>query len=132
MLMWLIISSVLDVFGLASLVPIIMAASKPGSILANKYGLWLYTTLGFTTEKNFLVFLIAGLFLFFLFKNIFSTLINYQQVKFTARLAVQVVSSQFQKHINLPYLQLNEVGSPNLMNSTLNVSNAYGSGIIRQ
>lgn len=132
MLMWLIISSVLDVFGLASLVPIIMAASKPGSILANKYGLWLYTTLGFTTEKNFLVFLIAGLFLFFLFKNIFSTLINYQQVKFTARLAVQVVSSQFQKHINLPYLQFNEVGSPNLMNSTLNISNAYVSGIIRQ
>jgi ABC-type multidrug transport system fused ATPase/permease subunit len=132
MLMWLILSSVLDVFGLASLVPIIMAASKPGSILTNKYGHWLYTLLGFTTEKSFLVFLMIGLFVFFLVKNLFSTLINYQQVKFTARLAVQVVSNQFQKHINLPYLQFNEVGSPNFMNSTLNISNAYVSGIIRQ
>ncbi len=132
MLIWLIVSSVLDVFGLASLVPIIMAASKPGSILTNKYGHWLYTTLGFTTEKSFLVFLIVGLFVFFLVKNIFSTLINYQQVKFTAKLAVQVVSSQFQKHISLPYLKFNEVGSPNFMNSTLTISNAYINGIVRQ
>ena len=132
MLFWLIVSSLLDIFGLASLVPIIMAASKPGSILQNKYAHWLYTALGFATEKRFLVFLIVGLFLFFLVKNVFSTLINYQQVKFTARLAVQVISSQFQKHINLDYLRFNEVGSPNLMNSTLNISNAYVSGIIRQ
>ena len=76
--------------------------------------------------------MIVGLFLFFLVKNAFSTLINYQQVKFTARLAVQVISSQFQKHINLSYLKFNEVGSPNLMNSTLNISNAYINGIIRQ
>jgi ABC-type multidrug transport system fused ATPase/permease subunit len=132
MLLWLILSSVLDVFGLASLVPIIMAASRPGSILENKYTQWLYEAGGFSSEKHFLVFLMVGIFVFFILKNIFSTLINYQQVKFTARLAVQVISSQFQKHINLPYLRFNEVGSPNLMNSTLNISNAYVSGIIRQ
>ena len=132
MLVWLIISSVLDIFGLASLVPIIMAASKPGSILQHKATHWLYETLGFTTEKSFLVFLMVALFVFFLLKNIFSTLINYQQVRFTARLAVKVISSQFQKHINLPYLRFNEIGSPNLMNSTLNISNTYVNGMIRQ
>ena len=132
MLLWLLVSSFLDVFGLASLVPIIMAASKPGSILANKYGHWLYTTLGFTTEKNFLVFLILGMFVFFLIKNIFSTLINYQQVKFTSRVAVSMISSQAQKFINLPYLKFSELGSANLMNSALNIPNAYVGSIIRQ
>jgi ABC-type multidrug transport system fused ATPase/permease subunit len=132
MLALLLISSLLDVFGLASLVPVIMAASRPGSVVQNKYFLWLFQALGFTTEKNFLVFLIVAIFLLFLFKNIFSTLISYQQVKFTARLALQVISSQFQKHINLSYLQFNEIGSPNLMNSTLNIPNAYVNGIIRQ
>ncbi|MDO7884399.1 ABC transporter ATP-binding protein [Hymenobacter cheonanensis] len=132
MLFWLILVSVLDVFGLASLVPIIMAASRPGSILKNKYTHWLYEMLNFTSEKYFLLFLMVGIFLFFIVKNVFSTLINYQQVKFSARLAVQVVSSQFQKHINLPYLKFNDVGSPNFMNSTLNISNSYVAGVIRQ
>ncbi|QKG55502.1 ABC transporter ATP-binding protein [Hymenobacter sp. BRD128] len=132
MLFWLILTSVLDVFGLASLVPVIMAASRPGSILKNRYSYWLYNVLNFNSEKHFLLFLMVGIFLFFIAKNILSTLINYQQVKFSARLAVQVVSSQFQKHINLPYLKFNEVGSPNFMNSTLNISNSYVAGIIRQ
>lgn len=132
MLMLLLIASVLDVFGLASLVPVIMAASRPGSIFQNKYSLWLYQTLEFNSEKSFLIFLIVGVFLFFLLKNIFSTLISYQQVRFTAQIALKVISSQFQKHINLPYLRFNEVGSSNLMNSTLNVPNAYIYGIIRQ
>ena len=131
MLIWLIVSSVLDVFGLASLVPIIMAASKPGAILQYKAMRWLYEAGGFTTEKKFLVFLIVGLFIFFLAKNIFSVLVNYQQVKFTARLAIQVISSQFQKHINLNYLRFNEIGSPNLINSTMNIPASYINGIIR-
>ncbi|GGG53454.1 ABC transporter ATP-binding protein [Hymenobacter glacieicola] len=132
MLLLLLLASILDVFGLASLVPVIMAASRPGSVLQNKYSLWLYQALGFSTEKSFLVFLIVAVFFLFLFKNLFSTLISYQQVKFTARIALTVIASQFQKHINLPYLRFNEVGSPNLMNSTLNVPNAFVNGIIRQ
>jgi len=132
MLFLLLLSSVLDVFGLASLVPVIMAASHPGSVVGNKYAYWLYQQLGFSTEKSFLVFLISAIFLLFLFKNIFSTFISYQQVKFTARLALQVISSQFQKHINLPYLHFNEIGSPKLMDSTLNIPNAFVNGIIRQ
>jgi ABC-type multidrug transport system fused ATPase/permease subunit len=132
MFVLLLISSVLDVFGLASLVPVIMAASRPGSILKNKYALWLYNALGITTERNFLVFLIVGIFIFFLIKNIFSTLINYQQTKFTAHIALKVIQRQFEKHISLPFLRFSEVGSSNLMNSTLNVPNAYVFGIIRQ
>lgn len=132
MLLLLLLASILDVFGLASLVPVIMAASRPGSVLQNKYSLWLYQVLGFSTEKSFLIFLIVAVFFLFLFKNLFSTLISYQQVKFTARIALTVIASQFQKHINLPYLRFNEVGSPNLMNSTLNVPNAFVNGIIRQ
>ncbi|WP_426060614.1 ABC transporter ATP-binding protein [Hymenobacter sp. B1770] len=127
----LLISSVLDVFGLASLVPVIIAASRPGSILQNEHALWLYNKLGFNTEVNFLIFIILNILLFFLVKNLFSTFINYQQTRFTAHIALKVIDRQFQKHINLPFLLFNEVGSSNLINSTLNVSNDYVYGIIR-
>ncbi|MET4075369.1 ABC transporter ATP-binding protein [Hymenobacter sp. UYCo722] len=132
MFVLLLVSSVLDVFGLASLVPVIMAASRPGSILKNEYSLQVYNALGFASERNFLIFLILSIFVFFIVKNIFSTLINYQQAKFTAHIALKVIERQFQKHINLPFLRFSSVGSSNLMNSTLNVPNAYVFGIIRQ
>lgn len=132
MLGWLIISSVLDVFGLASLVPVIMAASRPGSVLENKYTHWLYNALGFTTEKNFLVFLIVGLLVFFALKNVFSVLINYQQARFTARVGVTLIGSQLQKYLNLPFLRFNELGGSHIMNGSLNIPNAYVGSVIRQ
>ena len=62
MLVWLIVSSVMDIFGLASLVPIIMSASQPGSILKHKAARWLYDTLGFATEKKLPGFFDSGSF----------------------------------------------------------------------
>lgn len=132
MLGWLIISSVLDVFGLASLVPVIMAASRPGTVLENKYTYWLYNALGFSTEKHFLVFLIIGLLVFFALKNAFSVLINYQQARFTARVGVTLIASQLQKYLNLPFLRFNELGGSHIMNGSLNIPNAYVGSVIRQ
>lgn len=132
MLGWLIISSILDVFGLASLVPVIMAASQPGSVLQNQYAHWLYNALGFNTEKSFLIFIIIGLLVFFALKNTFSILVNYQQARFTARVGVTLISSQLQKFMNLPYLRFNELGASNIMNGSLSIPNAYVGSVIRQ
>jgi ABC-type multidrug transport system fused ATPase/permease subunit len=132
MLGWLLLSSILDVFGLASLVPVIMAASRPGTVLQNEYTRWLYDALGFSTEKSFLVFLIVGLLIFFALKNAFSVLINYQQARFTARVGVTLIASQLQKYLNLPYLRFNELGGSNIMNGSLNIPNAYVGSVIRQ
>jgi ABC-type multidrug transport system fused ATPase/permease subunit len=132
MLGWLIVSSLLDVFGLASLVPVVMAASKPGSVLQNKYMHWLYEALGFSTEKTFLIFLIIGVLVFFGLKNAFSVLINYQQARFTARVGVTIISSQLQKYANLPYLRFNALGAANIMNGVINIANSYVGSVLRQ
>lgn len=128
----LILSSLLDVFGLASLVPVIMTASDPDTILANKYLLSIYDFIGFDSTKVFLIFIIIAIFIFFLFKNVFSAMISYQQVRFTAHIALNVIALQFQKHINLTYLDFNKIGSPKLINSTVNVPSAFVNGVIRQ
>ncbi|WP_426490581.1 ABC transporter ATP-binding protein [Hymenobacter sp. 102] len=128
----LVLSSLLDVFGLATLVPVIMAASRPGSVFQNKYSLWLYQTLGFQTERSFLVFLILGLLVFFLLKNLFTTFINYQQVKFTAYLGLKIIEKQVDKHHNFPYLEYMRIGSAQLVHSTLGVPQAFIGNVIRQ
>ena len=128
----LVVSSLLDVLGLATLVPVIMAASRPGSILRNKYSLWVYNFLGFYSEQRFLIFLIVALFFFFLFKNIFVTFVNHQQNRFTAQIAVQIVDNQFVKYNNLPFWEFSKAGSSQLIHNTVLVPHSYVFGIIRQ
>ncbi len=132
MFLLLILGSLLDVFGLASLVPIIMAASRPGSVMQNKYSFWLYQALGFQSEKKFLLFLIVSLIVFFLLKNLFVTLINYQQVRFSAQLALKIIENQLNKHFNLPFWYFSQVGSAHLSNSTVTIPNIFVVSVVRQ
>ncbi|MBC6988296.1 ABC transporter ATP-binding protein [Hymenobacter sp. BT491] len=132
MFILLILGSLMDVFGLASLVPVIMAASKPGSIFKSSATLWLYNSLGFTSEKSFLIFLIVGVLIFFIAKNIYVTFINYQQVKFTAHIALKIVKNQLDKHLNMPFGEFSKLGSPHLLHCTIGVPNTFVASIIRQ
>ncbi|WP_181304263.1 ABC transporter ATP-binding protein [Rufibacter sp. XAAS-G3-1] len=127
----LLFSSVLDVFGLAALIPIIMAASTPGGGRDDKYLGIIYEAFNFQSEKAFLIFLILGIFFFFLFKNVFTTWINYKQVRFTADIALKVIERQFSKYTNLPFWHFNNEGSAKLINNVLNVPQYFVSGIIR-
>ncbi|GAB3288144.1 ABC transporter ATP-binding protein [Hymenobacter tenuis] len=127
----LIIGSLLDVFGLASLVPIIMAASEPGSVFKNKYALYIYENFGFSSEKIFLLSIIVSILLFFILKNVFVTLINYQQVKFTAKIGVRVVQHQYDKYLNIPYYDFLEVGTSTLTHNILALPMTLVSQVIR-
>ena len=128
----LVVSSLLDVMGLAALVPVIMAASRPGSIFENRATTALYQFLSFKSEQGFLIFLIIALLIFFLFKNVFITIVNHQQNKFTAKIAVKIVGSQFVKFNNIPYWDFVKAGSSQLIHSTVIMPHNYVFGIIRQ
>jgi ABC-type multidrug transport system fused ATPase/permease subunit len=127
-----IIASVLDVFGLATLVPVIMLASQPGSVQQSRWASWLYFGLGFENEKSFFIFAIFILFIFFLVKNLFASWVNYWQVKFSAKIALTIIDSQFIKYTNLPFWKFQEIGTGKLANEALIMPNTYLNGVIRQ
>ncbi|GGK57911.1 ABC transporter ATP-binding protein [Rufibacter glacialis] len=127
----LLLASILDVFGLASLVPVIMAASTPSLISSNKYLAYVYEALNFQSEKLFLIFLIVGIFVFFLLKNMFTTWISYKQVKFTSEIAIKIINRQFTKYSNLPFWHFANEGSAKLVNNVLNVPQFFVNGVIR-
>ncbi|WP_026462948.1 ABC transporter ATP-binding protein [Adhaeribacter aquaticus] len=127
----LLISSLLDVFGLASLIPVIMAASEPGYVFRNEILNQAFIVLNFNSEKSFLIFLIISIFLFFLLKNLFTTWINYKQVRFTADVIVNIVQDQYNKYVSLPFWEFSNVGSSNILNAILNIPNAFTAGIMR-
>jgi ABC-type multidrug transport system fused ATPase/permease subunit len=126
-----LISSFMEVVGLASLVPVMLVAAEPGGVKGNKYFGPIYQTIGFQSESNFLVFLIVLIFIFFLAKNLFSTWVNYMQARFTAEVGISIIKTQLNKYLNLPFWYFNDYGSSNLINSTLSVPSAYVTGIVR-
>lgn len=124
-------SSILDVIGLASLIPVMMVASEPGGVVKNKYFGAAYSALGFQSERSFLLALVGVLLVFFLLKNLFSVWVNYVQTKFTADIGLDILQSQMHKYMNLPFWYFNDLGSGNLINSVVNIPIGYVTGILR-
>ncbi|TGE23239.1 ABC transporter ATP-binding protein [Hymenobacter metallicola] len=131
MFVLLLLSSFLDVVGLASLVPVMMVAAEPGGIQKSKYFSAVYNALGFQSEQRFLLALIVGVFLFFLIKNLFSTWVNYLQTRFTADVGLSIIQNQLTKYLNFPFWYFNDLGSSQLINSTLQVPSTYVNMILR-
>ncbi|SET75730.1 ABC transporter ATP-binding protein [Hymenobacter actinosclerus] len=132
MFILLLVASLLDVFGLASLVPVVMLASSPGSVQTTRWSAWLYDALNFQSEKSFLIFAILAIFVFFLIKNLFTSWINYKQVRFTADIALSIIDRQFAKYTGLPFWKFQEMGTGRMVNDALVMPNSYLNGVIRQ
>ncbi|MCB2379719.1 ABC transporter ATP-binding protein/permease [Hymenobacter sp. BT635] len=131
MFVLLLLASFLDVVGLASLVPVMMVAAEPGGVQKSKYFAPVYEGLNFQSEQSFLLALIVGVFLFFLFKNLFSTWVNYLQTRFTADVGLSIIQNQLSKYLNFPFWYFNDLGSSQLINSTLQVPSTYVNMILR-
>lgn len=131
MFLLLLFTSVLDVVGLASLVPVMMVAAEPGGVQKSKIFAPIFRALHFESERSFLMALIASVFLFFLFKNLFSTWVNYMQTRFTTDLGLKIVNTQIDKYLHFPFWDFNHLGSANLINSALEMPRYYINMVVR-
>jgi ABC-type multidrug transport system fused ATPase/permease subunit len=127
----LLVNSLLDVFGLAALVPVIMVAAEPGGVSENKYFKYLYDIFGFDSERNFLIALIIGVFFYFLFKNLFSTWSTYLQTRFTADVGLTLTNRQMSKYLNFPFWHFNDLGHAELAYGAMTIPLSYVNGILR-
>jgi ABC-type multidrug transport system fused ATPase/permease subunit len=127
----LLLSSVLDVFGLAALVPVLLVAVEPGAVQRSKYFSWIYQQMHFTSERSFLLALLAAVLVFFILKNAFSAWVNYVQARFTADIGLKITESQLQKYLDFPFWHFNDLGSAQLINSSLSIPSAFVGSIIR-
>ncbi|MDY2945673.1 MAG: ABC transporter ATP-binding protein, partial [Lachnospiraceae bacterium] len=79
----MLISAFLETLGIALIVPIMSVIVDPVSISQNKYHMGdLYNALHFSSTTDFAVFMMIGLVLVFVVKNIILFLSNKAQLKF--------------------------------------------------
>lgn len=111
-----VLVSFVNVFGIASIIPIIQVAANPEAIHEKLYLKKMYEFGGFSSESTFLLSMIIGLFLFFLGKNVFSMYVSYKQLKFSTGISLKIIKSQFEKYYNLDYWLFNQIGSSTIIN----------------
>ena len=119
------ISALFDVFGLASILPLVKLATEPNLIFKSDVLNYLYHAGNFSTEKNFLLFIICFVFVFFLFKTIFGLFVNYLQTKFSTAVAYNITKKQFEKYFNLNYYQFSSLKSSSIIHHVINNPISY-------
>lgn len=119
------ISAVFDVFGLASILPLVKLATEPSLIFKNELLSKIYSAGQFTNEKNFLLFVIITVFLFFLIKTLFGLFVNYLQTKFSTAVAYGITKRQFEKYFGLNYYQFSSIKSSSIIHHVINNPISY-------
>lgn len=97
------VSAVLDVFGLASILPIVRLAGEPSVIHKQPLLEWMYVNMHFASEKSFLLFLMISVLVFFVLKSAFGIFVNWLQVRFAGGVAIHITQQQFKKYFNLDF-----------------------------
>ncbi len=124
------LSAVMDVFGLASILPLIKLTTTPSAIHTNPYLSYIYEQLHFSSDKSFLLFTILFVLAFFIGKSIFGIFVNYLQTKFGAQLAYNITRRQFNKHFNLDYHNFSGLKSSQIVHHILNNPLSYVTWVV--
>ena len=79
----LLINSLLELLGLASIIPLFTVIMKDGVIQQNYYLSFVYNTFGYSSESNFIITICAFVVLIIFIKNIIGILIQKYQSRFS-------------------------------------------------
>ncbi|MBK7964621.1 MAG: ABC transporter ATP-binding protein [Bacteroidetes bacterium] len=123
-------SAILDVFGIASILPLIKLATDTSVIHSNEYLSSVYNYLQFDSEKSFLLFMILSVLGFFIVKSVYGIFVNYLETRFTATLAYKITRKQFNKYFNLEFHQFAGMKSSVITHHILNNPLSYVTWVV--
>jgi ABC-type multidrug transport system fused ATPase/permease subunit len=124
------ISAILDVFGLASILPVVKLASDTRQIHSNTYLTYVYNEMGFKTDNNFLIFLLVSILIFFILKSAFGYFVNLLQTRLSGSIASHITRKQFNKYFNLDFIEFNSSKSSVIIHHIINNPISYMNWIV--
>ncbi len=118
-------SAVLDVFGLASILPLIKLAGDPAALHHNRFLQWIFVNFHFSSDKQFLLVMILTVLIFFMTKSVFGYFVNYLQTRFSAQVAEHITQQQFSKYFNLDFHRFTSLKSSVVTHHIINNPLSY-------
>lgn len=111
MLLLIFIGGILDVLGLAAILPVANLIFEPANIHKIALADRIFNGLGFEHDHYFLFFILICFWFVFVIKNAASALIIYLQSKFSYGVAIDLSQRQFERIMNNDLLYFNEHNS---------------------
>ena len=125
LLVLILISAIFDVFGLASILPLVKLAGEPEVLHTYPPLEYLYNLFGFTSDRNFMLFLIITVLIFFIAKSVFGFFVNYLQTRFSSNVAYHITRRQFTKYFNLDFHRFTSAKSSVITHHVINNPTSY-------
>ena len=126
----IVLEALLDVAGLAAILPLVAMATDPSLIQKNAALNNVYALLGFQSTTAFLVFASAILLFLFLIKNSAMLYFSYYRIRFVYDMATDLTQKQFRGYYREPLLFFKEHNSARLISDTYNVPTFFASFLV--
>lgn len=125
-----IVGSFLEIAGLAVIVPVIGLIFNPDVINQNKYVSALFVYSNASGMKEFASYLLIGIAVFFILKNIFHAIINYYQYNFFFNLSTLLSQRTLQAFLKNSYAYFTNANTGHLIHKVLSVPIEFGANMI--
>ncbi|MCB1887564.1 MAG: ABC transporter ATP-binding protein [Rhodocyclaceae bacterium] len=103
LLLAMVVVMVLQVTGVASILPFMQLVAQPGVVEQSHWMKWIYDTAGFESERQMLLWTGAAVFCLFTLSVLLTALLNWQMQRSLAQTAHCLSIRQLQTFMELPY-----------------------------
>jgi ATP-binding cassette, subfamily B, bacterial PglK len=125
-----VIGSLVDVLGLAALVPVMLAATDQDFVKENATMTSLYQWGGFTSMGAFLVALSVGALLVFILKNLVGLYLYHVQSNYAFKVGTAMARRQFIKFYNRGYAYFQDTNSSEVLNQVMNIPTFFTNAVL--
>jgi ABC-type multidrug transport system fused ATPase/permease subunit len=115
MVFLILFGGILDVLGLAAILPVASLVFDPSNIHKSHFIHTMFVSMGFENDSSFLYFVLVSFWFVFLFKNGAAAIISYLQSKFSYGVASDISQKQFENIMNHDLQYFNDHNSTNLV-----------------
>jgi ABC-type multidrug transport system fused ATPase/permease subunit len=126
----LILSSILDVAGLASLLPLFKLVLSPDTVKNNKYLGFIYEAIGFQDYKYFVVFFCVLVVVLIIVKNLVVIFLNYIQTKISFAIYKYLTLHAYEFYFSKGYAYFKEVNSNVIFREIRFIPQIFISGVL--
>jgi ATP-binding cassette, subfamily B, bacterial PglK len=98
------VNALIQVVGIASIMPFLALVSNPDSVRTNAFLRWTFETLGFANERPFLVFVGVGVLVVLVFSNAFAAFTHLRLMRFSWDMNHQLSVRMLREYLYKPYV----------------------------
>ena len=124
------LEGLLEIIGLASIIPYVLMVVDPGMFENNPYVKQLFEAMPVESKNGFLVLVLMGILLLFILKNGIALLIEYRRAAFAYDVATELSDRQARYYLSRDFLYHLRTSNHEVVNKAKTIPFMFGNGVL--